>query len=489
MRITTMKDFISEIRKIKTDNLIYAFSEISIDMFKNNEFAKDIELLITRYGKHKKMITKLSAWDIQNIVFLSVKNSNDYRQADKICSLERLVHLYRQYENEHSYLTSVKTTTDYNVFHLILGMTAEQFQFQRLGWIFERFNRDYYILLGATNFEHRHEIDTNKIVKEIFGYSANDYIVILLTVFWLCTKNPAPLTAPENLYCRKADTVIKRKNLIKFIEYYSCTYKELRSNSLGKQLLYSKPFIKTQKEKAYLSTSTFLVAMLVGNGLYWLIRNYYLEKGTQQFTNAFGLLFEDYIKDLAKRYCTTAEWSVLPSGSRKGADFVFDFGILQFIVESKSTLLRLDVKQQIPNLESANYFFEHTIKEAYEQLNSSYEQLRNEVTVPIIKIILLYDEFSNTAIIELASKDIFEKDNQCYVMTIRELEMLLYIHCNDKIKEQLILEKIVESIDSEKAQKNIGLFFDELSLQENPHLDGDMDYFLKLMQYFKINIE
>ena len=319
MRITTMKDFISEIRKIKTDNLIYAFSEISIDMFKNNEFAKDIELLITRYGKHKKMITKLSAWDIQNIVFLSVKNSNDYRQADKICSLERLVHLYRQYENEHSYLTSVKTTTDYNVFHLILGMTAEQFQFQRLGWIFERFNRDYYILLGATNFEHRHEIDTNKIVKEIFGYSANDYIVILLTVFWLCTKNPAPLTAPENLYCRKADTVIKRKNLIKFIEYYSCTYKELRSNSLGKQLLYSKPFIKTQKEKAYLSTSTFLVAMLVGNGLYWLIRNYYLEKGTQQFTNAFGLLFEDYIKDLAKRYCTTAEWSVLPSGSRKGA--------------------------------------------------------------------------------------------------------------------------------------------------------------------------
>jgi len=119
-------------KKIKTDNLIYAFSEISIDMFKNNEFAKDIELLITRYGKHKKMITKLSAWDIQNIVFLSVKNSNDYRQADKICSLERLVHLYRQYENEHSYLTSVKTTTDYNVFHLILGMTAEQFQFQRL---------------------------------------------------------------------------------------------------------------------------------------------------------------------------------------------------------------------------------------------------------------------------------------------------------------------------------------------------------------------
>ena len=34
IRTDTMKDFVSEIKKINTDGLIYKFSEISIDMFK-----------------------------------------------------------------------------------------------------------------------------------------------------------------------------------------------------------------------------------------------------------------------------------------------------------------------------------------------------------------------------------------------------------------------------------------------------------------------
>lgn len=39
--------------------------------------------------------------------------------------------------------------------------------------------------------------------------------------------------------------------------------------------------------------------MIVGNGLYWLVRDYYLKHGSQKFVNTFGLIFEDYIKDLA----------------------------------------------------------------------------------------------------------------------------------------------------------------------------------------------
>ena len=34
IRMDTMKDFISEIKKINTDELIYKFSEISIEMYK-----------------------------------------------------------------------------------------------------------------------------------------------------------------------------------------------------------------------------------------------------------------------------------------------------------------------------------------------------------------------------------------------------------------------------------------------------------------------
>lgn len=484
-----MKNFVSEIKKINTDELIYKFSEISIEMFKANQYMRKVEIPVIRYGRNQKLIVQLSAWDIPNIAFLSVKESNDYRHADKVSSVGQLVDLYREYDNEHSAAESIKNADD-GVFRVVLGMTAEQFQYQNLWRIFEKFNRDYYILLAAKNFEHRNEIDTNAAVKEVFGCSADDYVAILLMIFWLCNQHPDPLSAQENLYCRKENTILTKKNISKFIEYYSCDYKELREHSLGKQLLYSKPFIKTQRHGVYLAASMYLVAMMVGNGLYWLVRDYYFKQETQKFVNAFGLLFEDYIKDLALNYCKTSEYKVLSAGAKKGADFLFDFGMLQVLVESKSSLLKLDAKQQVPNMESTNTFFNRTINEAYTQLNSSYEELKGKIDVPIIKIILLYDEFSNTAIIELSERKIFEKDSLCFVMTIRELEILLYLHRNDKVKEKQILNKLLDAtrMDGLRKRQNIGAIYEELSIHENQHLDGQMDYFSKMMEHFGNNL-
>lgn len=150
--------------------------------------------------------------------------------------------------------------------------------------------------------------------------------------------------------------------------------------------------------------------------------------------------------------------------------------------------LQLDVKQQVPNLKSAKTFFDRTISEAYEQLNSSFQQLGSNVNVPILKIILLYDQFSNTSIIELSKSDIFEKDLLCFVMTIRELEILLYLHRNDKAKEEQVLKKLLDSARQDGLRQNIGTIFQELSIYQNPHLDGEMDYFSKILEPLERNI-
>ena len=60
--------------------------------------------------------------------------------------------------------------------------------------------------------------------------------------------------------------------------------------------------------------------------------------------------------------------------SEKGADFLFDFGELRLLIEAKSALLKLDARQQVPNLHSANQFFERNIEESYKQLNRSFEE-------------------------------------------------------------------------------------------------------------------
>ena len=97
-------------------------------------------------------------------------------------------------------------------------MTAEQFAYENLYWLFEKFSRDYYILFAAENFEHRSIIDTDAIVREIFGIPVNDYVLILVTVFWLCCQHPDPLSAPEELYRNVNSTVLTLENLSNFFK-------------------------------------------------------------------------------------------------------------------------------------------------------------------------------------------------------------------------------------------------------------------------------
>ena len=121
-----MEKFISEIRKRNTDELIYELSKISIDMYNNFEPIKDIEVPPgLRYGK--RLIVPLLAWDIPNLAFISVKESNDYRKYNKKVSLEELIDLYREYDDEYSSPEILKNADLDEIFRVILGMTSEQF--------------------------------------------------------------------------------------------------------------------------------------------------------------------------------------------------------------------------------------------------------------------------------------------------------------------------------------------------------------------------
>lgn len=480
-------DFISEIKKINTDGVILRFAERSIEMFKAQESTMEVEIPVVRYGRSQRLCVPLLAWDIPSIDYLAVKHSNDYRDGKKKCSVEQLVGLYRDYDNEHhtpDALNDPDLPLD-NIFRIILGMTAEQFQHSRMLWAFERFSRNYYILLAAKNFEHRTLIDVDGIVKEIFGYSADDYVAVLLIIFWLCLQSPMPLTAPSTLYHRKESTVLTEENIRAFVDRYACTYGELRDSPLGKQLLYSKPFIKTQKTGATIMSSMYLVAMLIGNGLYWAVRDYYRERKQQTFVNAFGLLFEDYITDLANTYCSTGEWNRLEEGRKKQSDFYFDFGSARLVVEAKSALLGLDGRQQVPNTGTIDRFYRNTIQEAYQQLQSSYNELFPTGPTPLIKIILLYDEFSNTAIIEQSISEIFLNDPTCYIMTVRDFEILLYTYKHNCPQFKNVLNSMAYPKGEGRMRKCVSVILEEYSLRENLHLEGERDYFKILLEHFR----
>lgn len=475
-----MKDLISLLKKISPEWIIHNFSILSIEMFKNKKCYIDIPFKIKSYGGFRTLYIKLSAWDIQDIVYLSICNSNDYRHTDKFFELGQIVDLYRDYENEHSIAEEIKDADLDGVCRLLMGMTAEQFKFQNFSWIGDSFNRNYHILLGASNFEHREKLNIDDIVQSIFGFSANDFISVLLIVFWLCMQHPNPLTVPEEIYRKKEKTILTKKNVSKFIEYYTCNYQEVRTSPLGKQLLYSKPFIKTDKQQAYLSSNFYLVAMLMANGLYWIARDFYRIQGKQNFTNAFGLLYEDYLKELASIYCRPDQWKTIPQGKKKGADFFFDLGCASVIIESKSTLMSLKGKQQVPNRSVIDNFMKNTIAKAYEQLQSSYTQMMNERVThkPLIKIILLYDDFSNTRILQQSISKIFDNDKQCFIMTIREFEILLYLNHYENAKCQKIIKCLLDQGNiTFSKRKNVSSVYDEFEVWNISHFKKDLDYF------------
>ena len=264
-----MRDFLTEIKKINTDGIICELSKASIDMFQHQQYYRIYELLSTNFGFAKKAKVPLYAWNVQEIAYLAAKNSNDYHRGNNIPTMGMLINLYRGYENEHSIVDKLRSSTNkpttprFNrTLRAVLGITAEQFQYENIGWIYEKFNRDYYILLAAKNFEHRSLIDTNAIVRELLGLTADEYSMVLFMIFGLSRLNPIPLSWYDCSATSDLPQIISKENIEKDIACYSCTYKELRNTPLWKQLLYAKPFIKTQRGQPYISCSIYLVAML-----------------------------------------------------------------------------------------------------------------------------------------------------------------------------------------------------------------------------------
>ena len=125
-----MKDFIAEIKRINTDGVIFEFSKASIDMFQRQQYQKTYDVLSTGFGIQKKASVPLLAWDIQDIAYLAVLHSNDYRRGKNLPQLGYLINLYRGYENANSIAEELQKSDVDRVFRAILGISVEQFQYE-----------------------------------------------------------------------------------------------------------------------------------------------------------------------------------------------------------------------------------------------------------------------------------------------------------------------------------------------------------------------
>lgn len=465
---------IEEIRKIEADKLITILSNFSIEMYNNH---MGFVSLLYKINPYQSIPILLTGWVILNLEYISMTKSNDYRNCKKQFSLENAVMSFLQYENSKQ-VEDLYVSKDKNlIFKILLGSLSEQLSYQSFPSLFNRFNRNYYIFCESGIFNKIFDIDLNSVTQYYFSCDVIDYLKAMRTIWWTCSKNPNPLFFKNLPY----------KNLIKkIIKKYSCSYNEIRESNLKQLLLYAKPFIQTQKGQI-LSSNIFLVFMLFVNSLYWLTRDFYCEtykddkSKIQHFPNKFGYVFEEYIKNLASQYFNKSKWIKLPEDKQNQADFLFDFDTLCMIIETKSSLLQLNAKQQVPSIDSIEKYGE-TIKKAYIQLDKTYQKMKDNINKPILKIILIYDELVDASICKLAFSEQLNSDSSYLFMTIEDFEILMYLYKTDKNKLEQILNTILSKIEQSDLEISFRATYIDYSINANHIWQNEKNYIANIFK-------
>lgn len=493
-----MKDFISLVKSISTEEFIRFWGEISIKLYQKqlksnseNEQTAMIKLPIKmyQYGFIKRNVELiLSAWDIPDMIYTSICESNDYRKGHMTeDNVVEVINLYRGFENDKSKVNYLKEASLAGIFTYLMGMTYEQFCFQNLSWTLQNFNRNYHILVASDKINRRDILDIEEIVMEQFGFGLDEFLITELIILWLCGQHSDPLTAPEDMYKGKVSQDVTREKIEKIINYYSVDYNQVRNSIIKKQIFYSKPFVKTKKYKQTLLVSMHLLQMSFADGLYWLERDYYLNKKMgPKFLIEFGNMFEDYFKELAQLYLQRNMWAKIPEGKEKSADFYMEFENVLFLFELKSGTLGIGAKQQVPDTDLIEKFYSRNIREAYEQLKASEKVYNNGKQ--IIKVFLLYEFTNNTQIMMSSLPEIFEKDKYAYILTISDLEMFLATYKHDRRKFQNVINDLIENSMDEHRK----CFLDILRKNDaigNLHFVNERDYFSKILQKLAPDIE
>lgn len=493
-----MKKFETYIKKYSTRDFIYFWAQKSIEIFDKQIKSPDVNLsccltfpanAIVHGFIHKKVEIILSAWDIQEMAYLSIVHANDHRQKTiQENEAATIVNLYRGYENNHAGSEYIKNAELADIFKFIMGMTCEQFKYQNPAWTYQSFNRNYHILVASKNIHREKIIDLNEITKEVFGLNVDELLTLEFIILWLCAIHPDPLTAPEHMYNKTNSSILNKENLERVIRYYAITYEKVRESSIKQQVFYGKPFVITQKKKEIIAVNFYLVVMTFADGLYWLIRDYYQDHGLGlKFINAFGEMFEEYFEELVTIYLPNNSWKKIPEKKKKSADYLIEVEEAVFIFELKSGLMGIGGKQQAPDISQIDKFYDRNIKEAYEQLKASEEEYVGEK--PVIKVFLLYENITNSQIIMSSLPEIFLNDSRCYIMTIEDLEMLLATYKMNKDRFDEIIRILINNENSPTHYESVLRVLNEYKAVGNMHFVEERDYFEKIMSKLKEELE
>lgn len=439
-----MNDFHEYIKRFQLDELIYLFSDISKEMYGKDEFY--VQLPAYRYyGDINAKIgyVNIAVWSFHKIIYNAILCSNDYK--DKVPEYNDAVRICNAY-NIYSNTLAKNSIENYNTVELLFGLSQEQFWYQKKHELFEQINRNLELLTKIPK-KIGSQIPVEEIVMEKLGLELLDFHKLLIAIFGRCSEivDFTNITVDEKL--EKMDKCFTKENVNKLINYYCIDYEGVRNSKVKEKALYMKPFVRTQRGRI-LAVNQFVINKKCSDGLYWIIRDYYNERKSQSFINEFGRYFENYFEGLLGHYLKSSSFERLKEiKGMKSADWAIYTSKYIMLIEQKSSLASISAKNEYPDLESLEKFFDNFMK-AFIQLDASEELVQyNNDKRKIIKVALHYDELYVQSLIKdrvlQKCKDKISKTSDYFIISISEMERLIFVLSRDEKEYEQILDELV----------------------------------------------
>lgn len=448
------------IRKFKTKNLLEYFSMKSIEAFQNKKEAFTI-VDIPYYNKTtgERGITQnfcFGQWELVQICYYAIKYSNDYRGGNVDESL--FYHLLNENKIMDEVLEKIPEEMDeIKLFEHLQCLTNVQFDFQTLQ-IKSRFNRMYQIIRIINNnpkYNQTNEvcyIDFETEFKKITGIDLEKYIEVYYFIILITTtrKNTNLYDIINDIHFDITNLGFSKLDILNVLEIESRNYMFYKQSDNWNSLKYY-PIVKVESEdNKYIISNIFSVMLSFPNSVYWILRNYYKQINSNDFTIYFGKCFEYYFQEILD--CYSIKYEKLEE-SKKQNKKMPDWKIVTddyiFLIEQKASLFPIDARTTTKEeryIKIEDYFDKNIVK-AFKQLNSYVEKDTSKIVVRIcLTYEKIYMEENAKRIVE--SKMDFKSDIELnWIVNIDEIEILMsllatnYKKFKEVIEQKIILEK------------------------------------------------
>lgn len=323
------------------------------------------------------------------------------------------------------------------IFLTVFAMFGEQYRIETYNYFLDDFVREKYILDVISKKEKEYSINISDEFKQETGYSTDEYSTFIATIWGFCMSQNC-IISPSTLNINFKNPMFNNESILNIVNRYSLTIEEIRKSNLKRQVFYSYPFIKIDDE--YLSVSPYLLMFWFSNSNYWVMRNLYLKRKSQDFINAFGKYFELYVEEMFHNCLSENDFCRIQEDKQKRADWKLTLFGKDILIEQKSTISNIGIKQNHPDIDAFKNYILKTWKRAALQLLSTEKDLNLKEP---IKIILIYEDYYKSECLD----ELFEidtalvNDRRYWLVTIRELEMFLMLYKNDAKKAETVFKR------------------------------------------------